>query len=86
MVSPVRFWPSPLPTSPTVGLLVDGEIANNAGNWHWVAGTGNDTRPERRGLLDYPEPIAGSGGWSPNATIAISGVTSAPSATPKIAL
>jgi deoxyribodipyrimidine photo-lyase len=29
-------------------LLVDGDIANNAGNWQWVAGTGNDTRPNRR--------------------------------------
>ncbi|GIL30946.1 cryptochrome/photolyase family protein [Actinocatenispora comari] len=28
--------------------LVDGDIANNAGNWQWVAGTGNDTRPNRR--------------------------------------
>ena len=28
-------------------LLVDGEIANNAGNWQWVAGTGNDARPNR---------------------------------------
>ncbi len=28
-------------------LLADGEIANNAGNWQWVAGTGNDTRPNR---------------------------------------
>jgi len=28
--------------------LVDGEIANNAGNWQWIAGTGNDTRPNRR--------------------------------------
>lgn len=28
-------------------LLCDGEIANNAGNWQWVAGTGNDTRPNR---------------------------------------
>jgi len=28
-------------------LLSDGEIANNAGNWQWVAGTGNDTRPGR---------------------------------------
>lgn len=32
-----RFW----------DLLSDGEIANNAGNWQWVAGTGNDTRPNR---------------------------------------
>ncbi len=29
-------------------LLVDGDIANNGGNWQWVAGTGNDTRPNRR--------------------------------------
>ncbi|GAA3515278.1 cryptochrome/photolyase family protein [Actinocatenispora rupis] len=29
-------------------LLTDGDIANNAGNWQWVAGTGNDTRPNRR--------------------------------------
>jgi deoxyribodipyrimidine photo-lyase len=29
-------------------LLVDGDIASNAGNWQWVAGTGNDTRPNRQ--------------------------------------
>jgi len=29
-------------------LLADGDIASNAGNWQWVAGTGNDTRPGRR--------------------------------------
>ena len=23
-------------------------MANNSGNWQWVAGTGNDTRPNRR--------------------------------------
>jgi deoxyribodipyrimidine photo-lyase len=28
-------------------LLVDGDIASNSGNWQWVAGTGNDTRPNR---------------------------------------
>jgi deoxyribodipyrimidine photo-lyase len=28
-------------------LLADGEIADNAGNWQWIAGTGNDTRPNR---------------------------------------
>lgn len=28
-------------------LLTDGDLANNAGNWQWVAGTGNDTRPNR---------------------------------------
>ncbi|HSE94015.1 MAG TPA: deoxyribodipyrimidine photo-lyase [Methylomirabilota bacterium] len=28
-------------------LLVDGDVACNAGNWQWVAGTGNDTRPNR---------------------------------------
>ncbi|MEU5854501.1 deoxyribodipyrimidine photo-lyase [Nocardiopsis dassonvillei] len=27
--------------------LVDGDVANNYGNWQWVAGTGNDTRPNR---------------------------------------
>ena len=29
------------------GLLADGDVANNAGNWQWVAGTGNNTRPNR---------------------------------------
>lgn len=28
-------------------LLTDGDVANNAGNWQWVAGTGTDTRPNR---------------------------------------
>ncbi len=28
-------------------LLVDGDMANNIGNWQWVAGTGVDTRPNR---------------------------------------
>jgi len=28
-------------------LLIDGDIANNAGNWQWVAGTGHDARPHR---------------------------------------
>lgn len=28
-------------------LLIDGDIANNAMNWQWVAGTGTDTRPNR---------------------------------------
>ena len=28
--------------------LVDGDVANNSGNWQWIAGTGNDTRPNRR--------------------------------------
>ncbi|GAA2454129.1 deoxyribodipyrimidine photo-lyase [Actinomadura vinacea] len=27
--------------------LADGDVADNAGNWQWVAGTGNDTRPNR---------------------------------------
>ncbi|MFI9592589.1 cryptochrome/photolyase family protein [Nonomuraea sp. NPDC052265] len=27
--------------------LLDGDIANNSGNWQWIAGTGNDTRPNR---------------------------------------
>jgi deoxyribodipyrimidine photo-lyase len=28
-------------------LLVDGDLANNALNWQWVAGTGTDSRPNR---------------------------------------
>ncbi len=28
-------------------LLVDADVANNVGNWQWMAGTGNDTRPNR---------------------------------------
>ena len=28
-------------------LLLDADVANNSGNWQWVAGTGNDTRPNR---------------------------------------
>jgi deoxyribodipyrimidine photo-lyase len=28
-------------------LLADGDVASNAGNWQWVAGTGNNTRPNR---------------------------------------
>jgi deoxyribodipyrimidine photo-lyase len=28
-------------------LLVDGDVANNVGNWQWVAGTGADPRPNR---------------------------------------
>ncbi|EWM66580.1 LOW QUALITY PROTEIN: deoxyribodipyrimidine photo-lyase, partial [Micromonospora sp. M42] len=27
--------------------LLDGDRVNNSGNWQWVAGTGNDTRPYR---------------------------------------
>ncbi|HEX6873218.1 MAG TPA: deoxyribodipyrimidine photo-lyase, partial [Micromonosporaceae bacterium] len=27
--------------------LLDGDVPNNYGNWQWVAGTGNDTRPNR---------------------------------------
>ncbi|MFD0903263.1 cryptochrome/photolyase family protein [Actinomadura sediminis] len=27
--------------------LADGDIADNAGNWQWVAGTGNSTRPSQ---------------------------------------
>jgi deoxyribodipyrimidine photo-lyase len=31
-----------------MGWLTDADVANNYGNWQWVAGTGNDTRPNRR--------------------------------------
>jgi deoxyribodipyrimidine photo-lyase len=30
------------------GRLLDGDVPNNSGNWQWVAGTGNDSRPYRR--------------------------------------
>ncbi len=30
-----------------IDLLVDGDIANNQGNWQWVAGTGAASRPNR---------------------------------------
>ncbi|WP_329460432.1 cryptochrome/photolyase family protein [Streptomyces sp. NBC_01497] len=30
-----------------LGLLVDGDMANNQLNWQWAAGTGTDTRPNR---------------------------------------
>jgi deoxyribodipyrimidine photo-lyase len=30
------------------GLLLDADVANNNGNWQWVAGTGTDTKPYRR--------------------------------------
>ncbi|GAA1405409.1 deoxyribodipyrimidine photo-lyase [Catellatospora coxensis] len=29
-------------------LLIDADVANNYGNWQWVAGTGTDTKPYRR--------------------------------------
>ena len=29
-------------------VLLDADVPNNAGNWQWVAGTGNDSRPYRR--------------------------------------
>ncbi|GAB3493009.1 cryptochrome/photolyase family protein [Nocardiopsis coralliicola] len=32
-------------------LLLDGDVADEYGNWQWVAGTGNDTRPNRRANL-----------------------------------
>lgn len=28
-------------------FLLDGDVPDNYGNWQWVAGTGNDTRPNR---------------------------------------
>jgi deoxyribodipyrimidine photo-lyase len=28
-------------------LLADADVANNAGNWQWVAGTGNNSQPNR---------------------------------------
>ncbi|MFT9787803.1 MULTISPECIES: cryptochrome/photolyase family protein [Streptomyces] len=44
-----------------LGLLVDGDIANNQLNWQWVAGTGTDTRPNR--LLN---PVAQAKRYDPH--------------------
>jgi deoxyribodipyrimidine photo-lyase len=30
-----------------LALLADGDVASNAGNWQWAAGTGNNPRPGR---------------------------------------
>ena len=42
-------------------LLVDGDVANNVGNWQWVAGTGVDTRPNR-----VFNPIGQAGRFDPD--------------------
>ncbi|MBB1257704.1 cryptochrome/photolyase family protein [Streptomyces alkaliterrae] len=44
-----------------LGLLVDGDVANNQLNWQWVAGTGTDTRPNR--VLN---PLAQARRFDPN--------------------
>ncbi len=45
-------------------LLVDGDVASNAGNWQWAAGTGNDTRPGRRfNLLRQAHRFDPDGGY-----------------------
>jgi len=61
------------------GLLADADLANNVGNWQWVAGTGNDTRPnqvlnplrqaqrfdpEGDYVRRYVPELAGIAGWS----------------------
>ena len=52
-------------------LLVDGDLANNAGNWQWVAGTGNDTArtacSTRSGRPDASTRTAPTSGASPGA-------------------
>lgn len=42
-------------------LLLDGDVAQNVGNWQWVAGTGADTRPNR--VLD---PVAQARRFDPD--------------------
>jgi deoxyribodipyrimidine photo-lyase len=45
-------------------LLADGDVACNAGNWQWVAGTGNNTRPNRvMNPLRQAERFDKSGGY-----------------------
>ncbi len=46
-----------------LGLLVDGDVANNQLNWQWVAGTGTDTRPNR--VLN---PLAQAARFDPQGT------------------
>jgi deoxyribodipyrimidine photo-lyase len=54
-------------------LLADGDVANNGGNWQWVAGTGNNPRPGRVLRACAPRRPRGSSAWrtppaSPGAT------------------
>jgi deoxyribodipyrimidine photo-lyase len=44
--------------------LIDADVASNSGNWQWVAGTGNDTRPNRRfNPLRQAERFDPEGDW-----------------------
>jgi deoxyribodipyrimidine photo-lyase len=45
--------------------LVDGDVANNTGNWQWVAGTGADSRPNR-----MPSPIRQAERFDPDGVYA----------------
>ena len=54
--------------------LVDGDLANNVGNWQWVAGTGNDTRPNRvinpiRQARRFDPDAPTCAGWSPSSPV-----------------
>jgi hypothetical protein len=44
VISPTRLRP---PSRHFGELLADGDVACNAGNWQWGAGTGNNPRPGR---------------------------------------
>ena len=45
-------------------LLADGDVASNAGNWQWVAGTGNNPRPGRTmNMLRQARRFDPSGGY-----------------------
>jgi len=44
-------------------LLADGDVANNGGNWQWVAGTGNNPRPGRVLRACAPRRPRGSSAW-----------------------
>jgi deoxyribodipyrimidine photo-lyase len=58
-------------------LLADGDVANNAGNWQWVAGTGNNTRPNR-----VMNPLRQAGGSTGAASTSAATCRNWPASTP----
>jgi deoxyribodipyrimidine photo-lyase len=47
-----------------ISLLTDGDVASNAGNWQWVAGTGNNPRPNQTmNVLRQARRFDPSGGY-----------------------
>lgn len=60
-------------------LLVDGDLANNVMNWQWMAGTGNDSRPNRvLNPLRQAERFDPSGDYVRRYVTELASVTGAP--------